>query len=250
MPAGRGVASSLVSDTQRTARREDAPGLYEIVALRAHRANDLASRRSARQRFPFDPGEAAPAPGLHTFDDWPLDDLRECIDWTPFFRAWELAGNYPAILTDPVVGESASNLFADAQAMLDRIISEKWLTAKAVAGLWRCRRDGDDVLVTARNEEVRLPFLRQQVKKREGRANMCLADFIGAARGLDGRLRSRDARARSAPRALKADHDDYSDILLKALPTGWPRPLPSGSTSMSGRRSGAMRPRKRFRPTI
>ena len=68
------------------------------------------------------------------------------IDWTPFFRAWELAGNYPAILDDPVVGESARSLFDDAQAMLDRIIAENWLTPRGTVGLWRCRREGDDVL--------------------------------------------------------------------------------------------------------
>jgi 5-methyltetrahydrofolate--homocysteine methyltransferase len=101
--------------------------------------------------------------------------------------------------------------------MLDTIIAEKWLTAKGIAGLWRCRREGDDVLVLASNEETRLPMLRQQVKKREGRANMCLADFIApqedwmggfavAIHGLDPHL----AR-------FKADVDDYSDILLKAL---------------------------------
>src|SRR3546814_21076916 len=75
----------------------------------------------------------APAPklpGLHVFDDWDLADLREYIDWTPFFRAWELAGTYPAILDDAVVGESARGLWKDAQAMLDRVVAEKWLTAK------------------------------------------------------------------------------------------------------------------------
>jgi 5-methyltetrahydrofolate--homocysteine methyltransferase len=156
-------------------------------------------------------------PGLHRFDEWPLDDLRQLIDWTPFFRAWELAGNFPAILDDEIVGESARSLYADAQAMLDRIVAEKWLTARGVAGLWRARRDGDDVLVTPRNEEVRLPLLRQQVKKREGRPNMCLADFVApqddwiggftvALHGLEPHL----AR-------FKAAHDDYQDILLKAL---------------------------------
>ena len=103
---------------------------------------------------------------------------KASIDWTPFFRAWELAGNYPAILDDAVVGESARSLFDDAQAMLDQIIAERWVTAKATVGLWRCKREGDDVLVLAGNDWVRVPFLRQQVKKREGRPNMCLADFI------------------------------------------------------------------------
>ena len=89
---------------------------------------------------------------MHSFGDWPLRELRASIDWTPFFRAWELAGNYPAILDDEVVGESARSLFADAQAMLDRIIAEQWLTPQGTVGLWRCRREGDDVLVLAGND--------------------------------------------------------------------------------------------------
>src|SRR5256885_16014157 len=80
------------------------------------------------------------------------NELREIIDWTPFFRAWELAGNYPAILEDPVVGESARSLFADAQQMLDQLIAERWITPKATVGLWRCKREGDDV----RSEERRV----------------------------------------------------------------------------------------------
>src|SRR3546814_3352213 len=82
-----------------------------------------------------------------------LADLREYIDWTPFFRAWELAGTYPAILDDAVVGESARGLWKDAQAMLDRVVAEKWLTAKAVAGLWPCRREIDDVVVTEQTND-------------------------------------------------------------------------------------------------
>jgi 5-methyltetrahydrofolate--homocysteine methyltransferase len=218
-----GVASALVSDTQKVPLVDKTRADYdEIVRTRANKGqNELASVNEARANaFAFDPSGIAPAPaspGLHTFDDWSLDDLRECIDWTPFFRAWELAGNYPAILTDPVVGESATNLFADAQAMLDRIVSEKWLTAKAVAGLWRCRRNGDDVLVTARNQEVRLPFLRQQVKKREGRANMCLADFIAPQEDWVGGFAVAMHGLETHLARFKADHDDYSDILLKAL---------------------------------
>ena len=157
-------------------------------------------------------------PGLHQFGEWPLRDLRASIDWTPFFRAWELAGNYPAILEDEVVGESATNLFNDAQAMLDQMIAERWVTAKATVGLWRCKREGDDILVLAGNDWTRLPMLRQQVKKREGRANMCLADFIdpdeedwfgGFAVGIHG-LDPHLARFKEA-------NDDYNDILLKAL---------------------------------
>ncbi len=253
-----GVASSLVSDTQREpliGRTAD-----EYDALRAARARSghsaLASLQEARANgLAYDPaGKAEPPhmPGIHQFGEWPLRDLRASIDWTPFFRAWELAGNYPAILDDPVVGESASSLFADAQEMLERIIAERWLTPRATVGLWRCRREDDDVLVqsshsggggppqavegasagsrplhhpmdgppsrSGEDDWTRLPLLRQQVKKREGRPNLCLADFIdpqgedwigGFAVGIHG-LEPHLERFHQA-------NDDYSDILLKAL---------------------------------
>jgi 5-methyltetrahydrofolate--homocysteine methyltransferase len=219
-----GVASSLVSDTQREPLIASTADDYD--KLRQSRArsgpSELASLAEARANaFPFDPAGQAPAPhypGLHHFGEWPLKDLKASIDWTPFFRAWELAGNYPAILDDPVVGESATSLFTDAQAMLDQLIAERWVTPKATVGLWRCRREGDDVLVLAGNDWTRLPFLRQQVKKREGRPNMCLADFIsphgedwigGFAVGIHG-LEPHLER-------FKQTVDDYDDILLKAL---------------------------------
>ena len=216
-----GVASTLISDTQRDAFVTKTADEYQ--AIRDARANKgqselIALEQARANAFPTDFALSPPAPvqpGLHHFPDWPLEDLRSYIDWTPFFRAWELAGNFPAILEDAVVGESARSLYADAQAMLDQIIAEKWLTAKGVAGLWKCRRDGDDVVL---EDGTRIPFLRQQIAKREGRANMCLADFINpdgdwiggfavtAGHGIDAHL----AR-------FKADHDDYRDILLKAL---------------------------------
>ena len=215
-----GVASKLLSDTQRdtyVAEVED-----EYVAVRDARAgrttSELLPLEEARANaFKIDLAEKpdAPAqPGLHVFDDWSLEHLRELIDWTPFFRAWELHGNYPAILTDEVVGETATQLFADANAMLDQIIAGKWLTARGVAGLWPCGRDGDDVVL---DNGVRLPMLRQQVKKSRDRANMCLADFIdpsgdwigGFAVGIHG-IEPHSAR-------FQADKDDFSDILLKAL---------------------------------
>ena len=219
-----GVASSLVSETQRDPLVQKTREEYEAVRIqRAGRGHsELAPLEAARANaFPFDPEGKPPAPqrpGVHHFNDWPIRELRAAIDWTPFFRAWELAGNYPAILTDDVVGESATSLFNDAQAMLDRIIAEHWLVPRATVGLWRCKREGDDVLVLAGNDWTRIPFLRQQVKKREGRPNMCLADFIdpdgedwigGFAVGIHG-LDPHLAR-------FKADNDDYSDILLKAL---------------------------------
>ncbi len=215
-----GVASKLLSDTQRNdyvAEVED-----EYIQVRDARAgrtvSALLSLEDARANaFPADMAAkpAAPAqPGVHVFPDWSLEHLRGLIDWTPFFRAWELHGNYPAILTDEVVGETATHLFADANAMLDQIIAEKWLTARGVAGLWPCGRDGDDIVL---DNGTRLPMLRQQVKKSRDRANMCLADFIdpdgdwigGFAVGIHG-IDSHSAR-------FQADKDDYSDILLKAL---------------------------------
>lgn len=219
-----GVATTLVSETIRDEYVAKIADEYE--AVRVARANkgqsELVPIEVARDNaFDADmslkPGKPR-MPGVHAFPDWDLKDLRDYIDWTPFFRAWELAGNYPAILEDKVVGESASSLFADAQAMLDKIIAEKWLTARGVAGLWPCRRQGDDIIVHVEDEKhVTLPMLRQQIQKREGRANMCLADFIdrhgdwigGFAVSIHG-IEPHLAR-------FKAGIDDYSDILLKAL---------------------------------
>jgi 5-methyltetrahydrofolate--homocysteine methyltransferase len=220
-----GVASKLLSDTQRDDYVTEVADEYTHVrdARAGKSASVLLPIEEARANFydAFLSDKPAPPeqPGVHVFPDWSLEHLREFIDWTPFFRAWELHGNYPAILTDEVVGETATQLFADANAMLDKIIAEKWLTARGVAGLWPCARDGDDVTIhlPETEEHVRLPFLRQQVKKSRDRANMCLADFIdpagdwigGFAVGIHG-IEPHSAR-------FLADKDDYSDILLKAL---------------------------------
>ena len=220
-----GVASKLLSDTQRDDYVAQVADEYiHVRDARAGRSQSvLLSIDEARANFydAFLSDKPAPPqqPGVHVFDDWSLEHLRTFIDWTPFFRAWELHGNYPGILTDDVVGETATQLFADANAMLDQIIAEKWLTARGVAGLWPCARDGDDVTIHLAEQEqhVRLPFLRQQVKKSRDRANMCLADFIdpngdwigGFAVGIHG-IEPHSAR-------FQADKDDYSDILLKAL---------------------------------
>ena len=215
-----GVASQLLSDTQADGFIAATAAEYEAVReARAGRgpAKLLPLADARANAFKPDMADKAPAPaqpGQHVFAAWDLADLASHIDWTPFFRAWELAGNYPAILDDAVVGESARGLFADAQAMLARIIDEKWLTARGVVGLWPCHRDGDDVVLEG---GTRLPFLRQQVVKSRDRANFCLADFIdpagdwigGFAVGIHG-IEPHLAR-------FKAGHDDYSDILLKAL---------------------------------
>jgi len=220
-----GVAGTLVSDTMAEKFVADTREEYEHirVARAGKTAKPLATLEEARANaFELDETLKPPAPrrpGVHTYDDWDLADLRKYIDWTPFFRAWELHGNYPDILTDPVVGESATNLFADAQAMLDKIVDEKWLRAKGVAGLWPCTRKGDDIIIHLDDEShVKLPFLRQQVAKREGRANMCLADFISPNGDWIGGFAVTSGHGIGTHLAeFKAHIDDYSDIMLKAL---------------------------------
>ncbi len=220
-----GVASQLLSDTQADGFIAATAAEYEHVrdVRSGKQASVLLSLEDARANsFRADMSDKAPPPeqpGIHAFADWDLADLRECIDWTPFFRAWELAGTYPAILGDEVVGESARGLYADAQAMLDTIVAEKWLTARAVCGFWPCAREDDDVVIHLVEEErhIRVPFLRQQIRKSRDRANYCLADFIdgdgdwigGFAVGIHG-IEPHLAR-------FQAAHDDYNDILLKAL---------------------------------
>ena len=219
-----GVASRLLSDTQRDEFVDTTASEYiKVRAAREGKAQSvLLTLDEARANF-FDAylsDKAAPPlkPGRHVFDDWSLADLRDYIDWTPFFRAWELHGTYPSILTDEIVGETAVQLKADADAMLDRIVEEKWLTARGVVGLWPCARDGDDV--TIHNDEgaqTVLPFLRQQVKKSRDRANMCLADFIDPAGDWMGGFAVGIHGIEPHSQRFLADKDDYSDILLKAL---------------------------------
>ena len=221
-----GVAGTLVSDTMADKFVADTRAEYSHIrdARAGKTAKPLATLEEARANaFEIDESmKPAPPrqPGVHAYDDWDLADLRKYIDWTPFFRAWELHGNYPAILTDEIVGESATSLFADANAMLDKIINEKWLRAKGVAGLWPCWRDGDDVVVYCEQTEahVRLPFLRQQIAKREGKANMCLADFISRDGDWIGGFAVTTGHGIGKHLAqFKANIDDYSDIMLKAL---------------------------------
>ncbi len=225
-----GVAQSLISRDMRAAFVAANDADYAEIRERHRNRGDakrLVSLEKARGQK-FDGGWAdytPPAPrqpGLHVFDDYPLAELVECIDWTPFFQAWELAGKFPAILTDEVVGTQASELYRDARAMLDRIVSDKWLTAKAVFGLWPANSVGDDVELTVDGRLERLHFLRQQVDKPADRPDFCLADFI--APKDSGRQDWIGAFAVTAGIGIdahvarfEADHDDYNAILLKAL---------------------------------
>jgi 5-methyltetrahydrofolate--homocysteine methyltransferase len=163
-------------------------------------------------------------PGVTVYDDVPLQELREIIDWTPFFQTWELSGRYPQILDDAIVGAQARELFADAQAMLDRIIAERWLVAKATAGLWRARSTGDDVdvLDDAGGQAATFHFLRQQAEKPIDRPNLCLADFVApASSGREDWIGAFVVNAglgiEPHIKRFEAAFDDYNSILLKSL---------------------------------
>ncbi|NJN55853.1 MAG: methionine synthase, partial [Anaerolineae bacterium] len=169
--------------------------------------------------------------GVKSWDSYPITQLRNYIDWTPFFSAWELTGKYPRIFDDAVVGESARQLYADAQAMLDTLIAEKWLTAKAAIGIFPANSVGDDVVVfnakgakngSGKEEEARVHFLRQQMEKPPGRPNLCLADFVAPQEtGLNDYLGMFVVTAGigvdEKVAEFEAAHDDYNAILLKAL---------------------------------
>ncbi len=215
-----GVASKLLSDTQKDALVHNTADEYRVMRDKRAGAKQskLLSLDEARAKgFAADFTKKPPAPakpGVHVFDNWDLADLEEVFDWTPFFRSWELAGNYPAILDDDIVGESARSLKADADAMLEQIVSENWLTAKAVCGFWPCTREGDDLRL---DDGTLLPMLRQQVAKSRDRANYCLADFIDPAGDWIGGFGVAIHGIEPHLARFQADTDDYSDILLKAL---------------------------------
>ncbi len=164
--------------------------------------------------------------GTKVIDSLSLDVLVPYIDWTPFFQTWELSGKYPAILKDEVVGDTAVKLFDDARAMLDQIVSEKWLTAKAVIGFFPANSVDDDIeLYTdeSRTEVLEiLHHLRQQNVKAPGRANFCLSDFIaskdsGKADYTGGFAVTAGIGIEEKIAQFEKDHDDYNSIMLKAL---------------------------------
>ena len=230
-----GVASKLLSDTQKddyvTAIDAEYIDMAEAHARgqREKQRHPLAVARAAKHTVDW--SECAPRVpqflGTKVFDDYSMGELAEYIDWTPFFRTWELSGNYPAILEDKVVGETARDLFKDAQDMLAKIIDEKWLTARAVIGFWPANQVGhDDVeLYTddSRSDVAKkVHFLRQQMIKKEGRSNLCLADFVApkdtnCADYMGGFAVTAGQGIEVKSAEFLANNDDYSDILLKAL---------------------------------
>ncbi|HEX5828065.1 MAG TPA: methionine synthase [Candidatus Limnocylindrales bacterium] len=227
-----GVAGQLVDAAAR-------PGFFaalrdEYEAVRLERAGrDARERRltigeARANRFAADWSAPPPPPsflGVRTFEDYPLDELVDRVDWSPFFATWELRGAYPAILSDERVGATARELHADAVALLGRIVRERLLRASAVVGFWPANATADDDLVlyedeTRRTEAARIHALRQQMAKPDGRPNVSVADFVGPA-GIADFIGAFAVTAGHGIEELvagfEAAHDDYSAIMAKAL---------------------------------
>lgn len=159
--------------------------------------------------------------GTRVFDNFDLAVLRPFIDWKPFFITWEMHGNFPAILTDSVVGKEATKLYKDANDLLDKIIAEKWLTARGTIGFWEASSEDDVVEVRTGNEIVTLSFLRQQIKKAAGQPNLSLADFIApktsGKKDFIGAFAVTIDGIEKHLEKFEAGHDDYNKIMLQAL---------------------------------
>jgi 5-methyltetrahydrofolate--homocysteine methyltransferase len=228
-----GVVSQLLGDDQAKFVAETKADYAEVRRGRANAKNaprslDLDAARANKVDInwatstPTEPTFA----GVETISDITLETLRDYIDWTPFFRTWDLVGTYPRILDDDVVGKVARGLLRDAEEMLDKIIQEKWLQAKAVAGFWSANSVGDDITVfTDRTRTTRLATLhtlRQQVVHADDRPNFALADFVapvesGVKDYIGAFCVSTGTGVADRCAAFERAHDDYQSIMLKAL---------------------------------
>ncbi|MEO3997787.1 methionine synthase [Mesorhizobium sp. CAU 1732] len=229
-----GVVSSLLSNEARG-------GYVETVRAEYKKVADAHARSEAdKQRLPLAKARAnahsidwsayePPKPsflGVKVFEDWDLAELARYIDWTPFFQTWEMKGRYPKILEDEAQGPAARQLFEDAQAMLKQIIDERWFAPKGVIGFWPANSVGDDIRLftdDTRNSELATFFtLRQQLAKRDGRANVALSDFVapresGKADYLGGFIVTAGIEEVAIAERFERANDDYSSILVKAL---------------------------------
>jgi 5-methyltetrahydrofolate--homocysteine methyltransferase len=228
-----GVARRLADPQERLALQQETAAEYaelrERRARGSRREPPVSLDQARANAFATDWSTTRPAaparPGLSVIEDYPLAELVAYIDWTPFFQTWELSGRYPDLLDDPVKGEAARSLYADARAMLQRIVAEGWLKARATVGLFPAASQGDDVLVYGADRSTpqeRLCFLRQQKPKANGQANLCLADFVAPAEsGVEDYVGMFAVTAglgiESKLAEFEAAHDDYSAILFKAL---------------------------------
>jgi len=225
-----GVAQNLISEANRDAfvrkTRKEYDAVRERYLGRQQQTDWLTLANARANGVKLDATSIPPAPrqpGIHVLKDIPLADIRTFIDWSPFFGAWELNGAYPRILNDPHKGKEAKKLFDEAQEWLDKIIAEGWFEARAVCGLFPAVSTGDDSIIVYKDEARAIPaarfhFLRQQTDKKDARANLCLADFVSSdapdhlgafAVGIFG--------VEEKTGTYKAEHDDYSAIMLKVL---------------------------------
>ncbi len=228
-----GVASHIMNHETRAEFLKETRAEYEEMARRHAQGKKQSARAPLEQaranKYVVDwSSYQPPVPqflGLKTFETYDLAELTRYIDWTPFFQTWELVGKYPQILDDAKIGEAATQLYNDAQVMLQRIIGEQWLTPKAVIGFWPANARGDDILLYAdeTRHEVASIFhtLRQQMARSSDRSNFALADFIAPEETntpdhLGGFVVTAGGVEEQVKR-FKEAHDDYSAILLQAL---------------------------------
>ena len=225
-----GVAQSLISLELRqpfvAANEADYAEIRERHRNRGDGKRLVPLAKAREQRFRGDWAQYTPPaplqPGLHVLDDYPMAELVEYIDWTPFFNTWELAGKYPAILDDEIVGKQARELYRDARAMLKKIVDEKWLTARGVFALWPAQNVGDDVEIQVDGTTETLHFLRQQADKPVERPDFCLADFIAPKESvrqdwIGGFAVTTGIGIEEHVERFERDHDDYNSIMVKAL---------------------------------
>src|SRR6476469_8477120 len=230
-----GVASSLMSAQGRPPYVANIRQEYARIAAAHARGEEAKQRLSLRDaranalKLNWSGNDIPQQPtflGTRVLQDYPIAELRDYIDWSPFFATWELTGKFPAILDDAKYGEAARSLFADAQAMLDRIASERWFRASAVFGFWPANSEGDDILVYGDEQRTKpiavLHTLRQQLTRREGRANVALADFIaprasGLADHIGAFMVTAGIGEDDVAERFKRANDDYSAIMVKAL---------------------------------
>ncbi len=229
---GVGVASNLLSTELKADFIKSVHDEYEEVRAR-HKGREAKTKQHSLEdarRNKFNWGRYEPVKpsflGIKVLERFPLETLAWYIDWTPFFQTWEMAGSYPKILDDEVVGVEARQLFEEAQVMLKKIINEEWLTARAVVGFFPANSDGDDVIVytddTRKTKLETLHHLRQQNIKAPGRPNYCLSDFIapkasGKADYIGAFAVTTGIGIEEKLQQFEQDHDDYSSIMLKAL---------------------------------
>jgi 5-methyltetrahydrofolate--homocysteine methyltransferase len=229
-----GVVGALLSPEAKTSYVESVRTEYRKVAD-AHARGEADKARLSLEKARANPvaidwtAYAPPKPsflGARVLDDWDLADLARYIDWTPFFQTWELKGRYPAILDDEKQGAAARQLFDDAQAMLKRIVAEKWFAPKAAVGFWPAARVGDDIRLFADDDRATalatLYTLRQQLSKRDGRPNVALADFVSPLDGgkpdyVGAFVVTSGIEENAIAKRFALANDDYSSILVKAL---------------------------------